>query len=650
MCSAGPTDDVIATTHVVDGDMLITAAHELGHTINNCACTVGAGCARMFALSIPRPSRPMNPADWKFAVSDAENEVVPTFIGNVLTRFLYNNTLVGVPFDHDWHYISYTSTTDSFGSLGQGGPLGDCLAGTTCPSGYTCVASSHSWWSDPATVPPYRAGTCVPNPSTCNGPTGTCPPGLECTNVVDSAVLPGGQYVCYHSQYRNKFWDSLGDRLVYMLGWREALSLTLTAVGGQAANGTRDIVDGTDNYYARYRLNKRARYEVMRGFQAVYRGTTPIVLDDFTDQGVHAAPISIRTGNWLDIWWGHGSGSYPYFADSADADVVLFRGLKGASYDFEAWLMDTSGAPVMTVTRLNDPSSTSSSAWTSTSGSLTTPALPATDWYAVEFWSSGPGRWRARARVASGADDLAGSVEEALPVVHGVAVTGTLTSTSDEDTFQIHAPTASTSLTITATGPSSVWATVYAPGGSIYTWALLTTSSPSLTISSLPSAGHWTWALSGATGSYSTSASLGCGGSTPGCDTSPGVRTARYAWGDRFAGRLPDGTTEHVYRIALQEYQGVSVSLADNADNCEAEVRVFAPSEQRHIGTQPVLRWTDGAATTDLAGNRAGIGGFFEALTTGTYEVRVRSPGAACSYYRLQLATTNVRGPSMPAW
>ncbi len=651
-CSSDSTDNVDAVNHVTNGDMLFTSAHEFGHTINDCASVPGTGCNDISPTELPAVARPTNPLDWRFEIDDAENEVVPTLIANLLTGYRYTSSRDGVGFTSGWNYISYYSTIDSFGTPGQGGPVGNCLAGTICPSGYVCVPTAASYYTAGSTT----AGLCTKD---CTSSASLCDPGTQCVTNLSGITVPSGRNVCWVNQYFNQFWDSMGDRLVYTTGWSNALSLTMNAVSGQSGNAVRDIVEGADNYYNRYLQSWGSRFEVTRAFQAVYRGTALVIGDDFPDFFERAVPISIRSNNWTPIWWGHGQAQYPRFEDYLDSEVVMFRGVKDSSYEITAAFRGVSGSPRITVMRLSDPSSTSSSSWTTLSGSLTTPGMPETDWYVIRF--SGPGAtvdWQGQVRLAATSDDFSALLSEAFPMVHDVSESARLSSTTDGDAFQIHVPTAGTSLTINATnisGVSSLYVWVYRPDGTYYTFATLNSSSPNLVIPNVPDAGHWRWLIQGSSaGTYTTRANLGCGGGSPGCDTAPGTRTARYPWGDRFAARIPNNTTEHVYKITLQEYQDVSVSLADNSPSCLAEIRVFAPggpTGQRHFGGQPVLQWTDGAATTDVNGNSPGVGGHFQALTGGEYEVRVRAPiNGACPYYRLQLATTPLRGPAMPAW
>lgn len=222
------------------------------------------------------------------------------------------------------------------------------------------------------------------------------------------------------------------------------------------------------------------------------------------------------------------------------------------------------------------------------------------------------------------------------------------------DSFQIHTPT-STSLEINVSGLTSGTITLYDPTGAYYGNYSITTSPATWYISSLPGAGHWTWTVTGATSSsYSTTAWLGCGSSSPGCDTAPGTRTVRQTWGDRFAGRLPDSTVYHEYEISLQEGQIASMSLSDTSQPCAGQIEIFAPSNQAHFNNEPVLRWTNGAAVSDISGAVQGVGGSIQAPTTGSYRVRVRTtPGGNCGYYRVHFATTGSStrlGPVMPTW
>ena len=149
-------------------------------------------------------------------------------------------------------------------------------------------------------------------------------------------------------------------------------------------------------------------------------------------------------------------------------------------------------------------------------------------------------------------------------MAHGFTANATSTGSGDVDVFQIHVPIPNTSLEINVSGLSSGDVKIYDPSGTLYNTYNITSTNTTLYVASLPSAGHWTWKVTaGSTGAYTTNAWMGCGFSSPGCDATPGTRATRQAWGDNFAGRLPDALTEHIYTVSLAEEPGVSGSVSD---------------------------------------------------------------------------------------
>ena len=637
-----PTSDDVNANFPTDGDSIVTASHEFAHTVNNCAAESGTGCANRNPVNMPLYERPPI-SSWRPAIHGSETEVATQAISNILTRFGYANGRDGIPWNTNWTYASYDSTQDDFGTATQSAPnplQAPCPTDYTCPSGTLCVQTDQNWYRVGNT-----GGLCAP---TCQFDW-DCPRGLNCYG--NMTILPSGSGgVCWYNSYRNKFWDTVGARLAYTTGWRDALSLTLSAAGGQSYNATRDLVLGADSYYSRYLASSFTRYEVTRAIRSVYSGGSLTYYDDFTDYDTRAAVVPVRQTGWTPIWWGNGLYEYPKFEDSSDADVMLFFGLAGSSYQAESWFMDASGSPGMWIYRLDDPTVM----WSSSTGSLTTGALPSTGWYVAYFWGAfGTQRWQGRIRLASGSDDGAADAAEALPMPHGAEIDAT-TTPGDADAYQIYVPTVGTSLEIRVTGLSSGTITLYFPTGGIYGTFSITSTPTNWLISSLPLAGHWTWKVTGASSApYSTVAWLGCGTGAFACDYAPVTRSARYSWGDRFAGRLPGSLLYHDYEVSLQEGDFVSATITDASSTCSAEIEVYAPTQQRYFENQAVMIWRDGAATRDASGSAQGVGGALQAITSGTYRFRVRpAQGLSCPFYRIHLAKA---GPSrsaspMPAW
>lgn len=642
-CNAPASDD-INTNFINDGDSIFSASHEYGHTVNNCATESGFGCDNINPVFIAPANRPLAISDWRIAIHGGESEVVATAVSNVLTGFRYANGRDGVAYQENWKYSSYTSTTDSFGTSTEDAPSQlSCPDSFTCPTSpvnYLCVTTDQNYYRA-ANMGGLCARSCDPNAAN------PCPAGLFCQSWTLRAGGTGN--VCLHNSYQNKFWDTVGDRLAYTLNWRESLAESMTAAGGQSNNPTRDLVLGPDSYYSRYLYDINNRFEVSRAVSSVYSGNSFIANDDFTDRFDHGAVIPVRSNDWTPLWWGNGNGSYPTFSDANDMDVVMFRGTAGSVYRMEAWFKDTTGSPTIEIHRLSSPSTY----WINYSGALTTSALPATDWYVAYVWGGiGNARWEGRIRLESGSDDLIDGISEALPVAHAFTVNASSTGAGDADPFQIHVPVSGTSLELNVSGLPSGSVVLYGPSGNVYNSYSITSTNTTLYVASLPAAGAWTWrVIAGAAGAYTTNAWVGCGFTSPGCDTSPGTRATRQPWGDNFAGRLPDSTTEHIYEIELAAAQGVSVSVSDTGQPCSVEISVYAPSNQTHFAGRPVMRWTDGAAVSDPLGYAQGAGGYIEAISAGTYQVRVRAANSGtCGYYRIHFATSENRGPALPAW
>lgn len=645
-CSGGPNDDVTAN-FLNDGLSVFSTAHELGHTVLNCASQSGLGCENLDpTLTTPGAARGAL-VDWHPAVWGSHKEVVANTVGNILTRFIYNDSgRDGVGYVSDWNYASYDSPDDDFVTASQGAPTQlNCPSAVTCPSSpvpYHCVATTQNFYA------PWNAGGLCARSCATNA---DCGRGLECMTV--PLVTGGSAPACWYNTRHNRFWDTVGDRLAYTVGWRDALSLTLSAMGGQSFNFSRDLVLGPDSYYSRYLANATLRYEATRAVRSVYSGTGFVAGDDFPNIDTHATPIPVHSNAWTILDWGNGSASYPYFQDYADVDVVLFRGLAGSSYELQSWFMDRAGSPYVAISSIDNPGTY----WESYGGVLATPQLPTTGWYAVVLWGAvGPARWQGRIRVVAGSDDYSNySFAEAQPMADGFPVGATANWSGDSDMFQIYALYPGTGLQINVTGLPSGSVHVYTPTGGYYGGYSFYGSPATFTFPNLPVGnGHWSWTVvSSAVGSYpyTTSASLTCG-IGGGCDTVAGPRETRNPWGDNFAGRLTDTAHEHVYSVPLEEAQGVSVSVSDTSAPCSVEISAFAPSVQTRFGVQPVLRWTDGAALSDPNGSAPGVGGYVEAITAGTYEFRVRpTSNSSCGFYRIHFAKSEARrGAVMPAW
>ncbi len=657
-----------------EGDDIVRMAHEFGHAIVKCAAAPGSSCLDVppGALTVSQRSA-YGPSDWRPAVWDGHSEMNAYLLAQILTQFRYRaNGLVGAPFDAAWNYVSYDATIDSFGSPTQSNAApSNCLASgaPACPSGYRCVPAAMHQATDPGIS---TAGWCEPVcavwsdlPGTPTDPdddtltsTSSCPQGLDCLDR--GAYQIWDAQVCWHSQYANKFFDSVGVRLASMVGWRRGLLASINAVSGQSANPKRDLVLGADSYAQRYALSPSTRYEASRAVRAVYRGTGYAAADDFPDVLPHGAILPLRSHDWAYLWWGNGVLQYLNSEDMSDVDSVLFYGLAGQRVVIESLYYTATTAPAFDLWRADGaaPNLIASSL----SGSLTTDPLPVSGWYILAFVPQSVGSWYARVKLDANSDDFSTDLDEAWPLVHGDALAAVATA-SDTDAFTFDVPTSAigSDLTVTVTAPFAASLTVSRRTGATWTAVGTWPTASGTTDVTLPAgttASRLGFAITASGGGeYSVRATLACASASPACDvTQSPLRAAVPTWGDRFAGRLDGATPSHDYTITLATGDQVSVAVTDNDTACRARVVVYPPLAQRHFqsgpsANQPVFSWDDGAPLNHITADTFGAGGHFEAATDGTYRIRVQpQPGLSCPWYRLHIAKVYPSLDSMPPW
>jgi len=660
------------------GDEIFSVGHEFGHTITTCAAAPGASCNDTPPAYMTADMRTgYMDADWRPAVWDGHSEMNPTLLSNVLTQFRYRNFRDGVPYDAAWNYISYDDPNDSFGSPTQSDSgTSNCLAtGSSCATGFVCVPAFMHRASVPYADPPATptAGWCEPVYQTWTDALGTP------TNLADDvpsalSACPSAMFAmprgyngsnpmfgaCWHSQYFNKFFDTVGSRLVTMVGWRPGLLTAFNAVSGQSGNPKRDLVLGTDSYYARYTMGATHRYEAMRAVRSVYRGTGFVANDDFPGVLPSAPVLPIRGSDWVKVWWGNGQWAYPNSEDTLDVDAIIVRGVAGLRFEIETSVQTATTAPAIDLWRVDgtEPEFVQ----TSLTGSLQTAALPATAWYMVAFVPQSVGAWEARMRYMAGSDDLSGDAEEAWPLVHGVVLDAQATS-SDADAFSFDVPSSAvgSNLTLNVDAPfaSSVAVSqrVGSTWSSVGTWSLAS-GTTSVTVPVGTSTSRFAFALTASgNGPYTVQANLACASGTTPCDVSEApVRGAVAAWGDRFAGRLDGTTSVHEFTIDLAERDNVSVSVTDNDTTCRPRIEILPPPIQRYFldasgNQQAALVWDDGAPVNHVSADTVGAGGHFEAATAGAYRIRVRpQPMMSCPWYRLHVARTYASPYPRPSW
>ena len=646
-CTVGGGDDV----NIPIQDLGLVA-HEFGHTVAKCAATAGAACGESNpGAGVTRPSASL----WRRNVWSAAVENMANMYSAILAE-LRNPVYGGYggpatdTYRADWIYDGYFSTTDDFGSATQdsAGVFGDLDCNTApCPTGYSCVSPTDESPNAPS------AGICA---LTCTSTAG-CQSGLYCTPL-------GGNNVCWHNDYVNAWFSTVGSRLALDAGWRDGLHLFNLAHAGNSNNGTRDFAIGGDNWYANLQAaGPTLAFETSRAVRSASTEPGVPIYDDFTARADHAIPITVIDDVGTPIWWGHGAAQYPTFDHALDVEYVLFRGHAGASYEVTAQpVMGSTADLQISVRRWNNSYSliVTGSGPSGQSATVDTGGLPATDWYVVAFTNRalGTGEWMGNIRLSSGSDDFLNNQANAYPVPHGVPTSGHL-SKGDSDRFQIYVPKRSSSLVISTTGSPAPAIEVFAPNGVSYA-----TGVGSLTVPSVPSVGDWRFRIYDTTKvvarDYTVTATLGCADSGAGsCDNLPLTppRPARYSWGDHYAGRLPATTSAVEYSIELAAGQHATFGLVDNSiGTCRLQLDLYPPDDMAFFQSQYAQRWLDlplsgGAAAGDPIGDRLGAGGHVVAMVPGTYRVRVSSSNAGTDcHYRLFMAKSNLTGEQMPSW
>ncbi len=625
--------------------------HEFGHTVANCSASAGTSCADDNPGDWPRP--PLW-TDYKRQVYGAHIENLASFLSAFLNEWKDTYNGGNGPFESDFLYKGYLNTADSFGAI-----LADSAGGidcsqcaldptTCCPATHTCI--------EPTDESPRRqtgGGVCARN---CAVPGASCAP-FE--NRLTCAFPPAAPTVCWHSDYTNNWFSTVGTRLVLDSQWNEALSVFLAAQAGSSGDATRDFNLGTNSYYTAMADFGVNTLEVTRAVRSVTDEAGVVSRDDFTDVGARALPITVTDVNGTYIRWGSGTGSYPQINAATDVDYVMFRGLAGVSYSA---VMQPVSSPALTPS-VNiyrwTPAFTLMASATAAAGATataTTANLPATDWYVISFGGgSTSGRYTGRVKLATNTtDDYAATNADAYPLVTGVGQAGQLTS-GDTDRFQIFLRT-TTSLAVATTASPSPTVEIRNSAGTLLASGVGSATAPSAAAGTVYVDVRDTTSVARG---YSVTATLGCAGTN--CDdlTTMAATTVRNTWGDRFGGRLPVGASTATYMVTLAANENAVFSLADNSNTtCRLALDLTPPSDLTYFNGQPAFRWNDqlsdnGPAAGDRAGSRLGAGGHITAPIAGTYTLKVRrqnpSDTSAC-YYRLFIGRSTILGTPRPAW
>ncbi len=618
------------------------ASHEYAHTVYYCNASTRPLCT--FANSAPGGTRPPDVARWRREVWGAAHENLPNMFAMILTQYRSVNYSGGESYNADWNYGGYASRTDSFGTAIQSAVnlTTDCtLAGVGCPARYACVPTT-----DYNPILNMR-GVCAPicNPAPCD-------PGLVCGTP---SGVPAGTSVCWHYDYYNAWFTTMGGRLAFDLGWRQAFHHVLVAAEGTSGNLVRDFTLGPNNWYDQLvRAGWISRYEVGRAVRSVSSESGVTARDDYPTIGANAVAIPVPSdpGERINIQFGNSALGFPYLDPGLDIDVVMFRGVRGARYVIEAepqgqsrldmeiqlaTLSDPAGIAVSEDIPIGDPRAT-----------LTTPVL-ADDWYIVRFYSRNieGGEWVGSIRLAQDSDEFGDNTAEAYPMMNGAERSGQVTP-GDVDAFRIYVPAGGD------IPPRPVALSVFCDSPTVAIEVLRPDGTPALPPGSLrvdiPRAsddpGEWTWRLSG-NGTYRTFVGLDCRS----CDRS-GIPTRDIAqpWGDRLGGRLAANATAR-FSVILGSYEGASFALSDSDPSCSLRMDLFAPPAMHWFNGQRVTRWGTGAAVGDIESRHVGVGGHIVAPIFGTYTVEVTEvAGLGCPAFRLFVARDGNENEPMPAW
>jgi hypothetical protein len=623
-------------------------AHEFGHLVGDCNARAGSLCLNENP-GLFNESRPPEPSwqAWRRQVWGSHRENFTSFLSAFATQWVTPVTGGSGPFTPDFRYGGYWDTTDDFAVI-----LPDSEGGRNCrkcaSDPASCCSATHVCLTDTDESPLKKqgeGGLCARRCST-TFPVLPCPGNAIENGLFCNMALAGG--VCWHNDYTNAWFTTVGPRLVFEANWDMALFVLLSASAGTAKNGLRDFNLGTDSWYQTMAGYNLETFEVTRAVRSVTNEAGVTSVDDFTDSAFRALPVVVRTagglGNGTRIWWGNGASEYPNLRSATEADWVSFRGRAGVAYEVEAIPRTSTLGVQVSVWRLNT-NGTATLIATVNGGInqtvvLPTGPLPADAWYAVRFASTttATGNYEARIRLASQAqDDFASTNAEAHPLVHARAVPGYLTS-GDVDRFQLYVP-ATTSVTATASGTPTPTVRIRNASGT-----QLAAGVGTATVASVAAGYYYVDVVdvSSSARAYTVSASLGCASSS--CDdlSAASPLAVRYSWGDQFAGRLPTTASTATYAITVNAGENVSASLADNGNTtCRLGLDLIPPAALGYFQSGPVWRWVDlnsdnGPAASSPDAPRRGAGGHFIAPATGQYLLRVRSrtPAApdTCTY------------------
>ncbi|MBK8172925.1 MAG: hypothetical protein IPK60_21685 [Sandaracinaceae bacterium] len=657
MSIAWLSNDSFSTDPDTVNRTILLLSHEFSHGMQGCIANTGASCT----VTDPgqQPFRPPTAADWRRQVYDAYVENGANAFALILSEFR-TSTDEYITWQHNWRYGGYMDHTDDFanqledsGTGTLGGDDGyDCdeAGAPACPGTHVCVESEESGFDSPANGGKLCRRLCTSD-------AGCVAPWPVATQFCENGG--GNPGYCQQFGYSNNWFTTVGTRLAFDLGWFNALYLLTLATPGADNNGTRDFNIGSDSWYAHLADVGFHTVGVTRAVRSATNESGVTSRDDFADSFDEALAVPVLNAAGTLVQWGSSSARYPNLDTAADTDWYLFRGNAFANYTISALPVGASTVDLaIQVLDLSTSGTTflvQGSNPTGATAVLTTGALPNNDWYAIRVANRvvSSGAYTLRVQLASSADDDFPNVAaEAYPVPNGVAQPGYLTS-ADVDRFQIYGRNvSSSSLTVTATGSPTPIVEVFSPTSVSLGSATGTITVPAATIA-LYGTGHYYFTVRnpGATSyAYNVTASFSCASWTAGsCDnqTSAPTVASRYAWGDRFAGRLPIAAATATYSVALAENEHAALSLTDVASSCRFELELLPPSDLtffRGAGgvMQPVAHWTDetstgfGPGASNAAGTRRGAGGHIVAPTAGTYSVRVRTTsGSSCTYHLL---------------
>jgi hypothetical protein len=236
-----PTDPSTVTRTV------FLLGHEFTHGIQGCIANPGAPCQwKDPGQQNYRP--PGHPELWRRVVYDAYAENFANMVSLILGEFRYPVAPAdyAINWKHNWRYGGYFDSSDDFAN-----PIEDSIGTAPSTAGYDChVPGAPSCLATHDCVVSEESGVAPPSAqgSICR---------RRCTAHTDCPTPPwpneirfcADQSYCQQYGYKNDWFSTVGTRLAFDLGWKDALKLMVLAASGAHNNGIRDFNVGSDTWY-----------------------------------------------------------------------------------------------------------------------------------------------------------------------------------------------------------------------------------------------------------------------------------------------------------------------------------------------------------------------------------------------------------------